>query len=246
VAAGVPAAQILTVYTQRSKEIFTPGPPFSTMKRLVTGYMYNPENIQKVISDQLGSAARWTLNDSPIRLLITSKGIDHHAWYFVKDNPKNRQSTGKLGLVDCAVASAAAPTYFGPWNVPGIGVCVDGGVGVTGDPVYQVCVEAFEYDDFAPGETRVVSLGTGFYRPAASVPSGLLGWLKWTIGALLDAPEEQQPQLVNRQWPGVMTRFDWELPQEINMDDTANIELLVSIGQRAAAAMDWNSILGIT
>src|SRR3954463_5745038 len=60
VAAGVPAVQILTVYTQRSKEIFPPGPPFSTMKRLVTGYMYNPENIQKVISDQLGSAARWT------------------------------------------------------------------------------------------------------------------------------------------------------------------------------------------
>jgi len=244
VAVGLPATQILKVYTDRSKEIFTPGPPFSSMKRLIKGYMYDPANIQKVISSEFGAAANWTLNNSPIRLLITARGVDHHEWYFVRDNPNNRQTTGKLGLVDCAVASAAAPTYFGPWTVPGIGVCVDGGVGVTGNPVYQACVEAFAYDDFAPADTRVISLGTGTYKPDGATPSGLLGWLKWTIGALLDAPEEQQPQLVERQWPGVMKRFDWELPNEIDMADTDSIDTLVGIGQKAAAGMDWNSILG--
>jgi hypothetical protein len=110
--------------------------------------------------------------------------------------------------------------------------------------VYQACVEAFVYDDFPPADTRVISLGTGFYKPDGKTPSGLLGWLTWTIGALLDAPEEQQPELVNRQWPGVMKRFDWELPNEIDMADTSSIDTLVSIGQKAAAGMDWNSILG--
>jgi hypothetical protein len=197
-----------------------------------------------MISSEFGPAANWTLNDSPIRLLITAKGIDHHAWYFVQDRPRNKKTTGKLGLIDCAVASAAAPTYFGPWTVPGIGVCVDGGVGVTGDPVYQACVEAFEFDDFEPAETRVVSLGTGFYKPSGETPSGLLGWLKWTVGALLDAPVEQQPELVDRQWPHVMKRRDWELPNEIDMADIDSIDALVSIGQKAADAIDWNSILG--
>ena len=84
----------------------------------------------------------------------------------MKDNPRNAQTTGTLRLVDCAVASAAAPTYFAPWTIQ-IGdravVLVDGGVGVTGNPVYQACVEAFYYDDFTPDDTRVVSLGTGYF-----------------------------------------------------------------------------------
>ena len=40
---------------------------------------------------------------------------------------------------------------------------VDGGVGVTGNPVYQACVEAFYYDNFTPVETSIVSLGTGSF-----------------------------------------------------------------------------------
>ena len=48
--------------------------------------------------DEFGAAAGWTLNDSPVRLLITSKGIDTHPWYFVRDNPKNSRKTGKLGV----------------------------------------------------------------------------------------------------------------------------------------------------
>jgi hypothetical protein len=234
-AGGIPASRILEIYTQRSKEIFTPPHPIADAKRLIKGSMYDPANIKKVLASELGEAAKWTLNDAPVRLLITAKGIDTHAWYFVQDRPRNRKTTGKLGLVDCTVASAAAPTYFSPWTVPGIGVCVDGGVGVTGDPVYEACVEAFFYDDFSPGDTRVISLGTGFYKPGSQIPVGLLGWLTWTVGALLDAPEEEQPQLVQRHWPGIL--------QNIDMADTGSIDSLVQIGQNAAAGMDWKAIL---
>src|SRR5947209_5536322 len=110
-AAGVPATRILGIYVERSREIFTPPQPLANAKRLYHGYMYDPGNIQKVIASELGLAASWVLNDSPVRLLLTAKGIDTHPWYFVQDNPKNAGTTGKLGLVDCAVASASAPTY---------------------------------------------------------------------------------------------------------------------------------------
>ncbi len=243
VVAGVPATSILSTYIGRSKEIFSPGAPWSTVKRLSAGYMYDPARIEKVLSDQLGSASSWVINDSPIRLLITARGIDHHEWYFVKDGPKNSGTTGKLRMLDCAVASAAAPTYFSPWTVPGVGVCVDGGVGVTGNPVYQACVEAFVYDDFLPSDTRVISLGTGHYRADGKVPTSLLGWVSWTIGALLDAPEEQQPELVERQWPGAMRRLDWPLPRQIDMADVGSIDVLVGVGASAAAKIDWGSIL---
>ena len=181
-----------------------------------------------------------------MRLLLTAKGIDTHPWYFVQDNAKNAATTGRLNLIDCAVASAAAPTYFEPWHMPIAGqpaVLVDGGVGVTGNPVYQACVEAFYYDDFAPNDTRVVSLGTGIQPPSNQTPSGLLGWLEWTVSALLDAPEEQQTEIVNRHFPGILQRFDWKLPKRIDMADTGSIADLVLIGQQAAAGMDWKAIL---
>src|ERR1039458_2277652 len=64
---------------------------------------------------------------------------DAKPWYFVKNNPINASKTGSLGLLDCATASAAAPTYFDSWPMgdPVNGKLVDGGVGVTGNPVYQ-------------------------------------------------------------------------------------------------------------
>jgi uncharacterized protein len=245
-AAGLPATQIMNIYTQRAGEIFTPPKILADPKRLVAGYMYDPANIRNVLESEFGAAAGWTLNDSPVRLLLTSKGIDTHPWYFVRDNPKNAQTTGALGLIDCAVASASAPTYFSPWTVDIAGqptVLVDGGVGVTGNPVYQACVEAFYYDDFTPGDTQVVSLGTGFFPTGNTVPTGFLGWLSWTVDALLDAPEDQQSELVNRHFPGILQRFDWQLPHDIDMADTSAIPGLVAIGQQVAAAMDWSKIL---
>jgi patatin-like phospholipase/acyl hydrolase len=245
-AAGVSASRVLDIYTNRSDEIFTPGKLIAGAERLIKGYSYDPDNIRKVLVSEFGPAATWTLNDSPIRLLITAKGIDTKPWYFVRDNPKNSGKTGNLGLVDCSVASASAPTYFSPWTINIDGedkALVDGGVGVTGNPVYQACVEAFFYDDFEPSDTRVISLGTGFFPPGNKVPTGLVGWLEWTVGTLVDAPQDQQPELVNRHFPGIMNRFEWQLPHAIDLADTSEISTLVDVGRQAAATMDWNAIL---
>src|SRR5215472_14548372 len=81
-AAGVPAQRVLEIYTQRSNEIFTPAKIFADARRILEGHMYDPANVRKVLVSEFGSAAQWTLNDSPVRLLLTSKGIDTHAWYF--------------------------------------------------------------------------------------------------------------------------------------------------------------------
>jgi hypothetical protein len=60
---------------------------------------------------------------------------------------------------------------------------------------------------------------------------------------LLDAPEEQQTELVERHFPGILQRFDWQLPNAIDMADTSSIPKLVKVGQQAAAGMDWKQIL---
>jgi predicted acylesterase/phospholipase RssA len=255
IAAGVPATRILDIYLRRGPEIFTPRAPWNTIKRVATGSMYSTQTLYNVLAEELGAASGWKLNDSPIDLLLTAKGLDGKPWYFVRDNPKNSGVTGRLGLADCATASAAAPTYFKPWVIrEGPGTLVDGGVGVTGNPVYQACVEAFFYTPgYTPQETTVVSLGTGRFVSDQN-PRGLWGWLQWILGELLRSPGEQQTELVYRHFPDMIFHrldadiqaLDPSLKEAIDMDDVEAIDRLHRYGEQFAALIDWPAILAGT
>lgn len=256
VAAGIPAAHLVDLYRKRGREIFSPRAPWNTMKRAATGSMYSTQTLYRVLGEEFGAAAGWALNDSPIDLLLTAKGLDGKPWYFVKDKPANSSVTGRLGLVDCATASAAAPTYFAPWKLAGApqaGALVDGGVGVTGNPVYQACVEAFCYTgEYAPGNTSVVSLGTGRFPHDSKQPKTLWGWLGWVLAELLRAPNEQQTAAARRLFPEArLHRFDPDIAtidparkKPIDMDDVEAVDQLVEYGQAFAEAIDWKAILG--
>jgi len=255
IAAGIPARRILDIYFTRAKDIFTPRAPWNEIKRLATGHKYDTGRLRKVIYEELGEARDWTLNQSPIDVLLTAKGLDGRPWYFVRDNPKNSQFTGGFRLADCATASAAAPTYFGPWKIgEDPGLVVDGGVGVTGNPVYQACVEAFHYTgEYVPAETTVISLGTGCF-PHEKQPGGFFWWLQWVLGELLRSPGEQQTQIVRRHFPTLVfyrldadiATLDPELAKPIDMDDIESIDRLRRYGEQFAAQIDWAAILAGT
>jgi predicted acylesterase/phospholipase RssA len=260
IAAGVPATDILKVYTDRTKDIFTPRGLIAEGKRAVEGFMYDPAHMHSVIASALGSAAAWVVNDSPIGLMIAATAMNGHNWYFVKDNPKNKGTTGGVKLVDAAVASACAPTYFDHWKIDGIGgrtggqtggqtegqtlYFFDGGTGGTANPVYEACVEAFEYDAFLPADTRVISLGTGYFPGSDTPPSGFLKVIEWSTSTLVDTSEDWADSAVKRQWPGVTTSINPLLPSEIGEDDLAAIPTLVAIGQALAATLDWSKLIG--
>jgi predicted acylesterase/phospholipase RssA len=247
VAAGIPASEILKVYTERSHEIFTPAGLVAEAKRVVEGFMYDPDHLRDVLADVLGAAAAWTMNDCPIGVMISATAMDGHNWFFVKDNLKNRRTTGAVKLIDAAVASACAPTYFGHWPIDGImGQTIrffDGGAGGTANPAYQVCVEAFEYDDFTAADTRVVALGTGYFPAPGDPPRGLLQTIAWTTSTLVDTSEDWVDDAVNRQWPGVMQSFNPLLPSDIDEADLSQIPTLVESGQKMAADLDWEQII---
>ncbi len=247
VAAGVPAGQILTVYTQRSTEIFTPSGIAADGKQIIRGFKYDPENLRAVLASVFGAAASWTINDCPIGVMISATAMNGHNWFFVKDNPKNRRTTGGVQLIDAAVASACEPTYFDHWQIAGIqGQTIDffdGGVGGTANPAYQACVEIFEYDDFAPAETRLAAMGTGYYPGSNDPPKGLIATVEWAANTLVDTSEDWVDGAVKRQWPGVMQNFNPLLPSDINEADLSAIPALVEVGQNMAAGLDWKQIL---
>ena len=238
IAAGVPAQKMVDLYLNRADEIFKGG-PLKTLRRLTTGAMYDPNNIKTVLESLIGSAKDWTVNDCPIDILITSKRLtDGKPWYFVKDQPGQPAATGFFKLVDAAVASASAPTYFKPWHIPSLGYMVDGGVGVAGNPVYQTAIEAFEYTPkYKPEETSILSLGTG-WSTYQGTPKGLIGWLEWTIHELLDSPTEEQTEIVQRMYPKTpLQRIDFELPSGTSMDDPKQVPMLYELAKKQVAAL---------
>jgi predicted acylesterase/phospholipase RssA len=246
IAAGIPAAELARLYERRSADVFRRVPLVSTLRRVLTGSVYDTATLHRVIREELGEAARdWRLNDAPIDLLITAKRLsDGMPWYFVRDNPANSCRAGDYKLADAATASAAAPTYLPPWPIRGIGELIDGGTGVAGNPVYQACVEAFEYtDSYAPAETLVVSLGTGRLL-RRDRPTWIWSWLGWLLSELLRSPAEQQTELVHRHYRDApFYRLDLELEREIGLDAVGRIGELRVLGERLAAEVDWPAIL---
>jgi hypothetical protein len=257
IAAGIPASEMLDVFMKDAPRIFTQRPlDFNIILRVVRGWMYEPQNLHDVLVERLGSAAGWTLNNAPIDLLISAVALtDGHPWYFVKDDPQNARTTGELKLVDCVVGSSSEPTYFRPWEMPDdgpvlraagrhIGTVVGGGVGVTGNPVYQACVEAFDYaQGYDPKETLVVSLGTGSYT-SRTRPTWIWPWLNWVLDELLHSPGEQQTLLVWRNYRDTpLYRLQPCLQSDIPLDALSSCTVLRDLGQRFATQVNWISIL---
>jgi predicted acylesterase/phospholipase RssA len=243
--------------------------------RFPRGYLYPSVNICRCFSQAIAQEtgldpATLLLDHLAPDVLITAQGIqDAHTWYFVKSRPedyvpgttqKAHRTTGDLKLVDCVTGSAAAPTYFSPWEIDEcvgasgrrIGHVADGGVTTANNPVYQACVEAFGYMDekYAPAETVVISLGTGRRSEARPipVPNDLLEWLKWSFDMLLESPARQQLDFVHKHYPETaLYRIDKELTEDIDLGDASAIPELEEYGRRLAEQLrepgaDWHSI----
>jgi uncharacterized protein len=243
-AKGLTAVEILEIYSRLGADVFK-----LDLIGFVTSlgsFKYQSKPLHERLVATLGDP---TLNELPIDVMLTAMRVrDGRPYYFVRDNPGNNQKTGKLRLADCVTASSAAPTFFKPWNVPGVGDCVDGGLTIAGNPCYQLCVEAFDYTapgTYTPATSNIIALGTGHYS-RANTPSNLIDWVRFTIGQLLDEPSEQQTQLVQRHYvPQGATLFRWNppLPREIELDSASEIPALLAIGKDAAAQLDWGKIL---
>jgi patatin-like phospholipase/acyl hydrolase len=241
-ASGMSAEAMLALYQQLGSQAFR----FDLLGFVTSlgSFRYRSKPLAELMTSYFKDA---TLNSLPIDVLIPATRVsDGKPWYFVRDNPCNAGKTGGVKLVDCVTASGAAPTFFEAYDVPEIGPCIDGGVGIAGNPVYQACVEAFYYTtpgSYVPAETLVVSLGTG-YGPTAATPHNLVNWVEWVVGELLAIPADQQTQLVLRHFQTAgTTRINPALPHDISMDDVNAVADLMKIGRAFAAKLDWNDIL---
>lgn len=172
--AGIPAATMVAMYTQRGPEIFSK----KWWRPNVALPKYSDAGINKVLVDVFG-ARRY--HEARTKILVPA--FDQKE--YTSAHFKSWDCDADLAYFDVARSTSAAPTYFPTYQ----GRYSDGGV-FANDPSMNAYAEA---RCLWPGEgIRMISLGTGYKPGHAQPPSngGILEWIKPILSVLMDGPAD--------------------------------------------------------
>jgi predicted acylesterase/phospholipase RssA len=95
---------------------------------------YDNGGLKSVINLTLGSKASATIGSLQRKVMVTTFrlfNVQTNAWaplvfHNIPNIPNNQ--TASTQVIDAAMSTSAAPTYFPPYNHPAFGYCADGGV----------------------------------------------------------------------------------------------------------------------
>jgi predicted acylesterase/phospholipase RssA len=166
--------------------------------------------------------------DPPTDVVITLFDLVENRTRFVKPW---KEEYVKCPVVTAVLSSCSVPTYFPVVN----GRYVDGGVGSYANPCYLAAYEARFCLGWDPGETTLISLGTG--RDPHTLKTGAAdrfwswNWIEPVLGAFMQSADDQQVHLVRTLFDGLdFRRFQVDLKQPIQMDDPTKIPELTAYG----------------
>jgi patatin-like phospholipase/acyl hydrolase len=189
----ITAATLADLYTTDGPKIFER----SLLQRLRTlwgwiGPKYTLGPLEDAVTRRVGARAR--LADALREVLVTAYDMTDREPYFFRRWQAREDEARNLPLVDPALATSAAPTYFPSHEVDGHAL-VDGGV-FAANPAIAAIVEALKRrgdqpNDLETDDLLVVSIGTGLHEThftQAEVSRwGRLGWI---------VPQEGEPPIL--------------------------------------------------
>ncbi len=145
------------------------------LARRLTAPTYDSDVLRMELAKLLGHRQ---LSDSTKRLVIPSWDVQQGAVHIFKTphHPRLRRD-GRLQMVDVAMATSAAPTFFNAAHVQGQRL-IDGGVWANNPSVVAIS-EAVSMLNVPLDAIRVLSVGAVDQRPnhAERIDNG--GWLNW-------------------------------------------------------------------
>jgi predicted acylesterase/phospholipase RssA len=175
-AAGLPAQEILDLYVQRGRDIFR-GLRLPRAVRSLALVKYDERGLRDALTETLGAHR---LGDSRTRVVVPSFDINTGEVRIWKTAHHPRfERDYKEAMVEVAMATSAAPTYFQTHLTAKGTPLIDGGV-FANNPVGLAAVEARSVLEWEAGDVTMLSLGCG--TEALSVGHGRrrrLGRLYW-------------------------------------------------------------------
>lgn len=182
--AGLSATQLRDLYVNRGNEVFPPygESPVGRLRRWTqrklhyARYLYDRDALQRMLHDTLGDRL---FGQSSLRLCIPAFDGGHSEVFVFKTPHHPDYKTDRFErMVNVALATAAAPSYFRPM-IHGGYTLVDGGVWAN-NPVMLAVIEALTCFDVTREQIQVLTLGCGEERYVVSrlqiLKGGLWHW----------------------------------------------------------------------
>ncbi len=246
-ASGLTPAQARALYENRGEYIFS-NPLARVVEDLgnAVGAKYDNANLKQALKDQFGDK---TLDNLPRRVLISSFAVDStptgpgvlRNWKpkFFHNYP-GPDSDGRERVVDVALRTSAAPTYF-----PMVQEFVDGGVAANNP---SMCALAQALNPAMGGQKvddiRLLSVGTGAspqYLTERSVSWGIIEWAPHLVGLLMEGSNGLGDYQCRQVLGGNYFRLNPTLPEAIGLDDVSRVRQMRELANAAdlTAAIDW-------
>ena len=246
-AAGITPTQARDLYEVKGPEVFS-NSVFDNVRDLgnAIGAQYSNVNLKRALGEYFGAK---TLDDLPHKVLVSSFDLDNGP-----DNPPQLRtwkpkffhnfpgpdSDGKELVVDVALRTAAAPSFF-----PVYQGYADGGV-MANNPSVAAVAQALEPSTGGQSlaDLSLLALGTGRGNQFLSVQDANWGWVQWAphiidilLGGTSGVADYQCRQLLGARYH----RLDPLMPETINLGDVDKIPRLVEIAERVMleATIDW-------
>jgi uncharacterized protein len=249
-AAGKTVDEMIALYVDNGKLIFDET-WLDDIRDLggLAGADYDPSNLAKILKNEFGNTQLKDLNK---RVLIPSFDLDDRdpdetkrTWApkFFHNFPGS-DSDGKESVVEVALDTSAAPTYF-----PTHGSHIDGGV-VANNPSMAALAQTQDSRNTEPapklGNIYLLSLGTGTnlsYVKGKNLDWGLAQWAKPLVSLLLDASmgiaDFQCRQILKENYRRIAPDFPHDT--NIKLDDWERSDDLLDFGKAAPLQDSWTS-----
>lgn len=174
--AGLTPAEMVEHYTGLVERVFPHSrrAPWRFGSRAL-GPAYSGAVLREVLTEVLGARL---LGESTKRLIIPSWDVQRAEVHIFKTphHPRLRRD-GKISMVDVAMATTAAPTFFEAARVDGQRL-VDGGVWANNPSVVAIA-EAVSMLDVSLDAIRVLNIGTVDQRTNHAERLDTGGWINW-------------------------------------------------------------------
>jgi uncharacterized protein len=233
-AAGMTAAEVRSLYINLGKIVFA-DTLFDNIKDLgnLRGAQYSTGPLKKELEKVFGEK---TLADLPKRVVIsafeldnqkTEPGARHWKPKFFHNYP-GEGSDGHEKIVDVALRTSAAPTYF-----PMYQRYIDGGV-IANNPALCALAQALAPDSGNQriSNVRMLAVGTGYspnFIADQNADWGLIQWAPNLISIMMEGAvglaHYQSMQLLGSRYHRINPR----LPIPISLDSTKQIDLMVGL-----------------
>jgi uncharacterized protein len=230
ITAGITAEHMTRLYIEICNTVF----PQSLRKMVfpLTRYRYVDEPLNNALNAQFGDLRMsdfWN-SSQQTDLVITSYDLKENRTLFIKPW---KEEYADWPVTKAVQASCAVPTYFPVVE----NRYIDGGVGSYGNPCYVAAYEAKECLKWDPIETTLISIGTGRgpydFEPKNISKLWAWDWINKVFGIFLQSAYDQQVHLVDKYFKELdFRRFQVDLKEDIEMDDTKQIYRLVSYGSQ--------------